>query len=504
MPFGRITLTLTAIALLTAACATPAPVVAPGASSAPVEAAVPSAAAAAPTPAAPTIIPFIPVGKFAIEPRSAPWGSVVTATATGLAPSTAYDLLWTDVKGSWSLSEDGWLHKGREFKTALVKLDSPKTDSSGAFTTSFKVPEGFGFLHDVLVNKGDETVNKFGFNVEMTATITPTSGPVGTPITIEVKGIGTQPLQNSWMLSYDNKFTGWLSGVTTKGHARAVIPATGYVGKHFINIDHGHMSEIYLNPEQSPQPDRPRFKFAFTVTDGAAVLPPAAETQRVVPDNVKPPEKGNFWFEPSSGVVGSKATLRATGLKPNAELSLVWHTSAGIDWVAGPRPDKTDVVGKAKTDAKGDLAWEYTIPDGPGGLHTFTARAADTVVATTAFLLYPNIMPLEKTSGPSGTEVLIQIYGMYWTDTGKITHVVYDNASVGYSCAFNSGGNIRIKLTMVGEPGWHFIDLYPGMLQGEEQAKSPMNYRIPQLTALADHPGEKMPIWRLAFQITAP
>lgn len=486
--------------LLLAACA--------GQPSAPSGTVAPKAQAPAAAPAAseagkPSLAPFIPVGKFAIEPRTAPWGALVTASATGMAPNTGYDVLWADVTGKWKLSEDGWLHKGREFTTSFVKLASPKTDGAGAFEATFKVPEGFGFLHDVLVNKAGttETVNKFGFNVEMTASITPASGPVGTPINIEVKGIGTQPLQNSWLLSYDNKFTGWLSAVTTRGHAKAVIPAAGSVGTHYINIGHGHMSEMYLNPEQSPQPDRPRFKFPFTITEGAAVQPPAAETQRVAPD-IKLPEKGNFWFEPNKGVVGSKTTLRATGLKPNTELSLVWHTSAGIDWVAGARPDKTEVVGKAKTDARGDLAWEYAIPDGPGGLHPFTAREADKVVATTAYLLYPNIMPLSKTSGPSGTEIQLQVYGMYWTDTGKITHVVYDNASVGYACAFNSGGNIRIKLTMVGEPGWHFIDLYPGMLQGEEQ--TPMNYRVPQLTALADHPGEKMPIWRVAFLITAP
>ena len=50
--------------------------------------------------------------------------------------------------------------------------------------------------------------------------------------------------------------------------------------------------------------------------------------------------------------------------------------------------------------------------------------------------------------------------------------------------------------------GCHFIDMYPGIYQGEE--KRPANYKMPQLTALDDHPGERLPIFRWAFLITAP
>jgi hypothetical protein len=80
--------------------------------------------------------------------------------------------------------------------------------------------------------------------------------------------------------------------------------------------------------------------------------------------------------------------------------------------------------------------------------------------------------------------------------------VVYDNAFTGYACAFQSAGDLTIFLTVSGDPGWHFVDMYPGIYQGEE--KRPANYKMPQLTALDDHPGEKMPIFRFAFLITGP
>ena len=42
-----------------------------------------------------------------------------------------------------------------------------------------------------------------------------------------------------------------------------------------------------------------------------------------------------------------------------------------------------------------------------------------------------------------------------------------------------------------GEPGWHFIDLYPAIYNGKETRA--FNYRLPQLTYADDHPGEDLP-----------
>jgi hypothetical protein len=58
----------------------------------------------------------------------------------------------------------------------------------------------------------------------MTVDYAPKSGPVGTPITFTVKGIGWRSLYNSWELLYDNNFTGWMSAVTTHGEATFTIP----------------------------------------------------------------------------------------------------------------------------------------------------------------------------------------------------------------------------------------------------------------------------------------
>ena len=94
-----------------------------------------------------------------------------------------------------------------------------------------------------------------------------------------MQGIGWRELEGSWVLLYDNKFTGFMSTVTTAGTARFDIPATGHAGLHIVEIMHSDFGSPYRNTQQSPVPDRPQFKLGFTITPGAPVLPPAPATQ---------------------------------------------------------------------------------------------------------------------------------------------------------------------------------------------------------------------------------
>ena len=89
-----------------------------------------------------------------------------------------------------------------------------------------------------------------------------------------------------------------------------------------------------------------------------------------------------------------------------------------------------------------------------------------------------------------GQHFTIHLKGVGWTETEQIYHVVYDNAFAGYACAFQSSGDLTIFLTASGAPGWHYIDMYPGIYQGTETR--PANYKMPQLTSDADHPGEPL------------
>ncbi len=144
----------------------------------------------------------------------------------------------------------------------------------------------------------------------------------------------------------------------------------------------------------------------------------------------------------------------------------------------------------------------HPTPDDLGGTHTIAAKLGDKDLAKTSMYILANAFPLSVDRGPSGTKTTLHLKGVGWTETEQIYHVVYDNAFSGYACAFQSSGDLTIFFTVSGDPGWHYIDMYPGIYQGSETR--PANYKMPQLTALDDHPGEKLPIFRFAFLITAP
>lgn len=492
---------LVATALVAGACAGGQP---PAAKTPAPTLAAPATGSAAPAPAAasPTEPPLDLQGTFGLEPTRGTWGTTVTAAASGLKPKLSYDVKWTSVAGAWKLSADRSEYKGREYTPTQSILRTVVTDSAGAFRTTFSIPQDFGFQHDVVVVETGQQVirNKAAFDVDLDVTISPASGPVGTPITIEARGIGWRQLQNSWLVSYDNAFTGWLSSVTTKGLARAVIPAAGAPGAHVVTVLHGDFTFPYLNMQQSPEPDRPQFHIPFTVTEGTAVQPADPATQRMPILPAKPVDKG-IWTSPASGVVGDTITLKGKGLSAGADLALEWMTMSG-NRVATGYDKVTRQLGRIGVDAKGEVSWSFAVPNDLGGSHEIVAKMGNVVVAKTELTIQPKVFPLSATRGPSGTKVALRLQGVGWTETANIYNVTYDNAYIGYACGFNSGGDVTVDLVMSGAPGWHYIDLYPGIYKGVETR--PLNFRVPQLTFAVDHPGEQLPAFHVAFYVDKP
>jgi hypothetical protein len=186
--------------------------------------------------------------------------------------------------------------------------------------------------------------------------------------------------------------------------------------------------------------------------------------------------------------------------QPDAEVSLHWFRIVG-NRVSGQGWDEQALeVGTLTADAEGRFSHEWEVPTDVGGPHRIEARVDGEVVAETWMSVLVTAQPLPATSGPWGTDIEINLTGVGWTETANIYAIVYDNSYLGYACGFNTQGDVTIPLTMTGEPGWHFVDLYPAIYKGDE-TPGRNNFRIPQLTALDDHPGEDLPIFRYAFYI---
>jgi hypothetical protein len=438
------------------------------------------------------------VGRLDVAPEHAPAGTPVTVTAAGLPPGQEFDLVWRTVKGSWKVA-DAQYH-GRQYDPVAYRIARVMTDKAGGATATFIAPEDYGFNHDIVLQQGSRLYIQAGFNLDMTMRISPENGPVGTPVTVEVKGVGWRELQNSYVLLYDNQFTGWISTVTSGGSAVFTIPATGKSGVHVLELLHAEFTFAYRNMQQSPEPDRPRFALQFRITPGNAVLPPSPQAQaQTHVRGLSMPE--DLVVTPSFSTVGEPVTVSGTGFEPDKPYRLNWTTVTGNRVAAGGGgwEESSKVIAESTADASGRLKFRFKTPEDLGGLHGLWVDAGASR-KTAMHWIAPSALPLDVGRGPAGTTFKIHLKGVGWTETANIYTVVYDNNYIGYACAFNSQGDVEIFLKATGEPGWHYIDLYPAIYKGKETR--PLNFRIPQLTYADDHPGEDLPHFRFVFEVT--
>ncbi len=436
------------------------------------------------------------VGSLAVTPNHGPVGTVVKVTAVGLPPVQGFDLVWRTVKGHWKVK--GPQYRGREYQPVAYRVAKVVSDAAGRLAATFAVPEDFGFLHDIVLQRDGRLYSQVGFNIDMTVELSPRSGPVGTPITVDVKGIGWRYLQNSWMLLYDNNSTGWISSVTTGGSANFTIPATGNVGTHVLEIMHGAFAFAYRNTQQNPMPGQPLFALKFDITPGEPVLPPSPERQ--LQKSVRGlPAAGELITSPRFSGIERAVVTRGTGFRAGKNYKLNWTTVAGNRIVGPGWTEKSKVIKAATADASGNLKFSFKVPDDLGGTHKLWVQDG-AARKSGSYWITPTALPLDVDHGPAGTPFTIHLKGVGWTETANIYTVVYDNSYTGYACGFNSQGDVEIYMKATGAPGWHFIDLYPAIYKGKE--RKPRNFQIPQLTYERDHPGEDLPRFRFAFHVT--
>jgi hypothetical protein len=436
------------------------------------------------------------VGRLRAVPEHGPVGTPITITGDGFPAEQELDLVWRTVKGHWNVTVAEY--HGREFTPVAYRIATVKSDKAGHIATQFVAPEDFGFMHDIVVQQGGRLLTQTAFNIDITAKLAADRGPLGAPIAIEVQGIGWRELEGSWVLLYDNKFTGFMSTVTTAGTARFDIPAAGHEGLHIVEIMHSDFGSPYRNTPQSPVPDRPQFKLGFTVVPGAPVLPPAPAEQAL--KSVRSlPAPGELVATPAFSQVGQPVVVAGSGFEAGKTLKLNWNTAVGNRMTRAGWEETARAVAEATADASGHAEFHFKAPDDLGGAHNLWVDVGGRK-KTGAFWITPTALPLDVARGPAGTTFKVHIKGGGWSETANIYTLVYDNAISGYACSFNSQGDIEIIMQATGAPGWHFIDLYPAIYKGKETR--PNNYRLPQLTFADDHPGEDLPRFRFAFEVT--
>jgi hypothetical protein len=208
--------------------------------------------------------------SISIAPTQGPVLTRASLKANGLPPNTSVSLVWGTWEGS-RVSGNGFAPKQTELSTLNIGAD-------GKLDAHLTIPDDLGGLHTISLRAGGETLARAHFVIETSIVgITPTSGPVGTPVTIHLKGVGWTDYDNIYIATYDNAYMGYACGFNSRGDVVVNFTAAGAPGVHLIDFYPG----IYQGPEGSQQLYRlpqltyaddhpgnhiPALRFAFEVT----------------------------------------------------------------------------------------------------------------------------------------------------------------------------------------------------------------------------------------------
>ena len=429
-------------------------------------------------------------------------GAEVRVSATDLPAGKTAELQWGTVTGGWVV-EDYYHFKGKKYVETTLSLGKFNVDSNGRLDARFVIPEDYGGVHEVTAVIDGKPVAQNGIEVTQSFQMSPTSGPVGTPIELTVKGLGWRTMESTWVVNWDNNAVGFVSAAGTRGSAVARFRAAGPVGDHPVKVYSGYQAQSYLNYEQAPNAYLPRPDFTFRTTAGrlagpAVYIEPYAS--QPVPKTEVQIANAKLALSPTQGPVGTRAMLRGEGFNGVQALQLVWQTYVGSRVSGNGFEPQESVIAEVKVGSNGAIEFPVTIPDDLGGLHGLALRDGERTVALTHFVIETSIVSMTPTSGPVGTPVTIHLKGVGWTEYDNIYVATYDNAYMGYVCGFNSHGDVVINFTASGAPGEHLIDLFPGIYQGPA-TEPQLLYRQPQLTYADDHPGNKIPALRFRFEV---
>ena len=473
-----------------------------------------------PGPVASPARPSPTMGILQVNPDEGVAGTPLTISGSHLAANANLELTWSTADATWLVQAkpDTVNYLGRSDTDFAVVLDKTTTSAKGSFRVSLTVPQDWGGLHDIYAVVNGVEVAHGGFITSRTVTVTPMSGPIGTPITITYSGLGATFYTGGASLLWDNHYVGEMMANWTRGVARATIRAAGPVGQHTIQIGNA-ISYLYLNVPQSPIPYTNGATVTFTVTKDDGPPPSSIDW----PVDVAPTLSARTTLQTSglsassgvqaalattSGRVNTKVDLTATGLSSRSPVQLVWSTVVGnrvncasTCWVFVSQP-----LGSA-TPSGGSLNSKITVPDGLGGWHVVELVQKGKILAEVPFYVMESIVGRGVSSVvvKEGQPFTIHLQGVGWTQLDNTVTVDYDNSYIGYGCGFNSNGDVLLHLNATGGPGTHLIDLYPMLYTLSPSFAATPYGMVPVLTYAQDEPalalGYHLPAFRFAITV---
>ncbi len=466
-----------------------------------------------------------------VSPSQGPEGTPITITGKGLAANATLPLTWSTADGAWlaEVLPNTVNYMGVKYIKYPVNMGTVTTDATGGFTFKTTIPREFGGIHDIYAVKDGVAIAHGGFQLNPTMSISPKSGPIGTPITVTYTGIGASLYTGAVSVLWDNSYAGFASAVWTRGTAVFTIRASGAVGTHYI-ASSAAIGVQYMNIKQSPVPFAKGTKVAFKITKDAGApesyiefpqkVDPTVSQRTTLSDvGLDPATKAVATLSETSGPIGTQVKLNVTGLTTTGVHQIVWSTvvgnrvnCTGTCWAYNGIPMGT------VTPTAGAISQDVTIPDNLGGWHVIQIKQGEVIEAQIPFYVKESIFVYKDKNGKAlsngialadtsnlpeardgsgvptrkfhvGDEFTIAMKGVGWTQLDNTMAVTYDNSYIGYGCGFNSNGYMVVHLVATGAPGTHIIDLHPVLYVFQPSYANTPYGALPVLAYQNDIPG---------------
>lgn len=465
-----------------------------------------------------------PLKLLKVEPAKGYVREPFTITGEGLPPGGTIHFEWGTQDGTYvaEASPENVRLLGRRFVEKRGTLGAAVPDAQGRVTVTFAAPEDYGGMHDIYAIVDGQEVARGDFQTLSSATLSPADGPIGTPITLTVKGMGWKPAENTAALLYDNKYMGFATAVTTRGSAVIRFRAAGHEGLHTIQLTGAGPGITDVNLQRKPASQTAiEFNGTFTITKDAGVPPNTLDwaagsrvatlgdaIPKITVGGTPVAQGSSAGLEPPYGRILSQTALWAKGLPPNSELELFWVTFWGNLANRTGRSVTEIPLRKAVTSGDGSLRAAIQVPpDALGGWHVVKAvQGGNVLIIQAPYFVQRSLVDVSPQRVRVGQTFTVRINGMGRFDLDSAVAVTYDNAYIGYASTSDSNGDIDLNLVATGGPGTHLIDLYPMVYRAKGDPPSEdFAFQFPFLTALQDYPGQALgydlPIFRLAVGV---
>lgn len=440
----------------------------------------------------------------------------ITVSGRNLPESEPLDIVWQTATGGWGIL-GGNKVVGPQFQPREQVIQTVLPGETGSFAEEWTIPEDYGGQHTIELRTADgESIAATSIDILPWFELNRTDAPLGEEFTISGYGLGPNVIKNNYQVTWDGGMVGFMIGTMDQGTATAEIRAIGPLGDHVIQVWRNVNGVPFLqNNTQSPfgpVAGGRQSKWKVEVTHPKARPEPVWMDELVREKPLKTllleldhETDAELSITPTSGQPGTSAAIEGRKFPTNTTVDLLWHTHVG-NRVAGipiaPEP-RTEVLPTVTTDGSGEFRTEITIPNGLGGTRPIVAEVDGNSVAQTGFVMQPKVLSFSPHSGPVGTDIEIELTGLGWTMYENAYYFVYDNRPMGFVCGLDvekSEGVVRTEFQAAGQPGFHFIDVYPSFFETEEdqpdvQKKAHLSYK-------RNHPVRPLPALHFAFEVT--